>query len=252
MVKWIGRIGGAIVATAMLGVLFLRALADVSSYAEFLYAHLPLAIQRFATNGSGILTLLLAGFVGLWWALRSTPETDLASLYEANTQLRNQVTDLQEQLKQRHLTDEQIRAISRVSRAGLQELRDSLKAKGWPEHEVNGSIYIEIYAGESDRETITYRKDFEKAFLSGGFDIALGELINTAAYAENEPFVDAIAVLKSDPANVVRPFVLQALREARLPIHETEWLPQHVVRQNHGPSGKGESRGAILVIGPRG
>ncbi len=178
-------------------------------------------------------------------------DKDVSALHEANTNLQNEVTELKARLQQRHLTDENARAITRVLQKGLHDLRETLKASPeWTSEQAASPIYVQIYAGENDRETTRYRDDFDRAFTAGGFGVALGELVGTVGHRENEPFIEVVAVLRGKATNVVRPFVLEALRAGGITTYECDDLPQHMAKYDHGPGGYG--LGAVLVVGPRG
>lgn len=91
------RIIGGIVGALVMSVLFLKALADVSGYASFLFNLLPEPFRRFAASGNGILFLMLIGFACLWWSVRHPSEApDVASLHESNTRLQNTIATQQD------------------------------------------------------------------------------------------------------------------------------------------------------------
>jgi len=157
------------------------------------------------------------------------------------------VAELEGKLQFRRLSEEQMRTIAHIVRKGLGDLRQSLKSSPlWTIEDAETPIFVQLYAVENDRETSAYRADFEKAFQEGGLGVALGELMGTLGYRENESFVGVVSVVRGSEKNVVRPFILEALRAARITVNECDGLPQCVEQYDHGPGG--QRLGATLVI----
>ena len=176
---------------------------------------------------------------------------DIAALHQANTLLKNELDELREQSLPRRLGEDQQRAIAQVVRAGLHDLWERHRSSpSWSSDDKEELIFVELYSVESERETAVYRADFAKALQDGGLGVALGEIVGTLGEQGNEEFIGVVSILRGRPGNLVRPFVLEALRSAGISVNECDNLPNGLARYNHGKGG--ESLGVTLVIGQRG
>lgn len=164
--------------------------------------------------------------------------------------LSDEIETLRAASLQRSLTDEQRSIIAEVVRKGLRDLWESIRASpSWTADEKETPIFVQLYTIEDERETSDYCADFEGAFQDGGLSVALGELTGTQGYRDNEQYVGVVSMLRGNPKNVVRPFILEALRSAGIPVNECDDLPRSMTRRDYGPGG--ESLGATLIIGQR-
>lgn len=186
----------------------------------------------------------------------STPSDDaVAALLTTNyentvARLNNRIHELEDANRRRRLDEDQMTAITTTVRAGLEELRNSLIAASWEPEDIERRLVVQLVSIGTDRETLNYRGDFATAFEAGGFDVLLSEQ-QAGGGPQHEEFVDVVTVLRGNPANVVRPFILDALRAARLTPHEADYLPPGGMLFTHGQPDPMQSTAATLVIGQR-
>jgi hypothetical protein len=186
--------------------------------------------------------------------LPDDPVSDVAALHQANTLLKNELEELREQSLPRRLREDQQRVIAQVVRTGLHDLWERHKSSpSWGADDKESTIFIDLYSVESERETAVYRADFEKALVDGGLGVTLCEIVATTGERGNEEFVGVVSVLRGKPENLVRPFVLKALRSAGIQVNECDNLPKGLARYTHDSDGRGswQSSAVTLVIGQR-
>lgn len=203
---------------AQVGILIVLAYLTASGNVDILAKHFP---PKFLAP-EALLVYILIGLILVKYDSGDSP--DVASLHEANTKLQNKLDDLEGRLRPRRLDSEQIGTISRTVHDGLAKLKAAHRAAGWSETDLERPVAIQLITIGSERETLDYRNDFAKAFEVGGFKIAFAEWPSTGT-REFELFRGAVTVLHGDPRNVIRPFVLESLREARVAHREAEFLP---------------------------
>ena len=181
--------------------------------------------------------------------LPSLPTSDVAALHQANTLLKNEIAELRAISAERHLDEDKQRAISQVVRTGLRDLWELYRASpSWTADDKEVSIFVHLYTMENDRETIRYRADFAKAFQAGGLSVALGEFLGTSGEQENDQFVGTVSLIRGNPGNLVRPFVLDALRSAGISVNECDNWPRSLTQYSHSNA---DSSGVTLIIGQR-
>lgn len=180
----------------------------------------------------------------------SVPNSDLSALYQANTLLKNEVAELRAISAQRHLNEDKQRTIAQVVRTGLRDLWNLHRASQlWTSDDKEGPISVQLYTMENDRETIRYRDDFAKALQAGGLSVHLGEFLGTSGAQENDQFIGTVSLVNGDPKNLVRPFILDALRSAGVAVNECEDWPRSQTTFDHA---RGDySSAATLIIGQR-
>jgi hypothetical protein len=184
-------------------------------------------------------------------SLPASPISDVAALRQDNALLKNEVAELRAISEERHLDDDEQRAIADVVRKGLRDLWELNKASpSWTATDKEGPIYVQLYTMENDRETARYCADFVKAFKAGGLSVVLGEFLGTSGYEENEQFIGAVSILKGNPQNLVRPFVLAALQSAGISVNECDDWPRSLQSFNFGRGDQFLGR-PTLIIGQR-
>jgi hypothetical protein len=173
-----------------------------------------------------------------------------ASYEDKVAKLHNRIHELEDANRRRRLDEDQMTAITTTVRAGLEDLRNSLIAASWEPEDIDRRLIVQLVSIGTDRETLNYRGDFATAFEAGGFDVLLSEQ-QAGGGPQHEEFVDVVTVLRGNPANVVRPFILSALRAARITPHEADYLPPGEMLFTHGYPDLMQSTAATLVIGQR-
>jgi hypothetical protein len=171
---------------------------------------------------------------------------DVTSLHEANAALQARINALEAARSARHLDQRQTDAIVRVIGTGTAAIRTAcLDAGLTPEDFASATpLSVAVVAIGGEPETLSYRNDFAQAFGAAGVEVI--QEAWEAGHKEYDAFVGNISVLEGNPANVFRPYVLAALREAGLAPREAPFPPIHSIGRNQYSQAS-----AWLVIGQR-
>jgi hypothetical protein len=197
---------------------------------------------RYLTPAA-LLIYMLIGLMLLRFGSSDSP--DVAALQV-------KIDELQQRLSVRRLKDDEIRTIARVVRQRVAALRKDAIAAGWTDTEAQETITVQLITIENDRETQIYRADFEKAFRDGGLAVTHGMLSGVVASDFTDQFVGVVTVLNrggKEDQNPVRLLLLDAIREALVPVNECERMPEFVFNHNADAV---TPLSAVLIVGQRG
>jgi hypothetical protein len=179
-----------------------------------------------------------------------TGAPNVAKLIETISGLQIRLGEMETLQSHRRLSDEATRSISRVVRKELSDLRQSLLDAGWPLEEANATICIQLLTIENDRETVIYRNEIASAFRNAGLGVVTGQLLGVPVGLETEQFVNCVTVVRGNPENKVRAFIIESLREAGLTINESDDIPPSAMslKQHSTPT----DLAAVLIVGQHG
>lgn len=220
---------------------FLSILSGVLGYADTVQKFLPAKAQ-------GVLWLVMVvGFACAVLALGTTGDKVDGVLYREYLEQRKTITGLKEQLAKdqpRHLDAQQAATVTLALRAGLDEFARTCRDKGWTS--ADDGVAVQLTAIGAEREVVNYRDDFKKAFEAAGFFIQLQDCDVNAP--DTLPYVGTVTVLTESSNNTVRPFVIEALKSAGVPVREGGFsVPFQMYRTYES----GKQVMTRLVFGPR-
>jgi hypothetical protein len=205
---------------------------------------------RFAVLTVVFAILALISFYGAWKRFYS-PEVDHDApyLYRENIALRQRIEELEQSARPRTLQKRQRESIAAACFRGLDKLKRDCMAAGWSEEDASEPLAIRFVAIGSESETLSYRRDLADTFVAGGFLASFSEWPSSGT-PEYDRFRGKVAALHGNPKNVVRPFVLEALRSSGLEVIDVDYLPP--TRGGAVVEHDAKASDAVtIVVGPR-